>query len=92
MAVIMISEVPGADAALLDGLVEAGVPTAMANAPGFVSHVSGATGSGVRVVEVWETPDHHRAWLEDHIRPNLPPGVVPGPIEYIEVALTVPGD
>ena len=90
MAVIMISEVPGADAALLDGLIEAGVPKAMANAPGFVSHVSGATGTGVRVVEVWESPEHHQTWLEEHVMPSLPPGVVPGPIEYVELALTVP--
>ena len=90
MAVIMITEVPGGGAELVDGLVAAGVPDAMEKAPGFVSHVSGVASSGFRVIEVWESPETHQAWVDEHIVPNLPPGVTPGPIEYIEVALTVP--
>lgn len=91
MAVIMIAEVPGGDEQLVEGLVAAGIPVAMTTAPGFVSHVSGVSSSGFRVIEVWESPETHQAWVEQHIVPNLPPGVAPGPVEYIEVALEVPG-
>jgi heme-degrading monooxygenase HmoA len=90
MAVIMISDVPGADAGLIDGLRAAGVPTAMAAFPGFVSHVSGATETGYRVVEVWDSAAAHRAWFDAHIAPTLPPGVKTTPPQYIDVALTVP--
>lgn len=90
MAVIMIAEVPGADASFVDGLVAAGVPDAMVNAPGFVSHISGITRSGFRVIEVWESRDAHRAWVDEHITPNVPPGMRPISTEYIELRLEVP--
>lgn len=90
MAVIMIAEVPGADAGFVDGIVAAGVPDAMAAAPGFVSHISGITSSGFRVVEVWESQEAHQAWVDEHITPNLPPGTGPIPTEYIDLRLEVP--
>ena len=90
MAVIMISEVPGADAGLVEGLRSAGIPEAMAGFPGFVSHVSGPAGSGYRVVEVWESPAAHQAWFDKHVAPNMPPGAEATPPEYIELMLTVP--
>lgn len=90
MAVIMISEVPGVDAGILDGLHAAGIPEAMAKFDGFVSHVSGATSGGFRVIEVWESPEAHQAWFDAHVAPNMPPGVEPTPPEYIELLLTVP--
>jgi hypothetical protein len=90
MAVIMTTEVPGGDTELVDLLVSAGIPDAMGKAPGFVSHVSGVASNGFRVIEVWESPEAHQSWVENHIVPVLPPGVTPGPVEYIEVALTVP--
>lgn len=90
MAVIMISEVPGVDAGMLDGIRAAGIPEAMANFPGFVSHVSGATDGGYRVIEVWESPAAHQAWFDAHVAPNMPPGTTATPPEYIEVLLTVP--
>lgn len=90
MAVIMTTEVPGADAGFVDGLVAAGVPDAMVDAPGFVSHVSGITSSGFRVIEVWESREAHQAWVDEHITPNLPPGTAPFSIEYVELRLQVP--
>ena len=90
MAVIMISEVPGADASLVDGLRAAGLTEAMASAPGFVSHLSGPTPTGYCVVEVWETQEAHEAWLDAHITPSLPPGLEPTPPEYVPLHLTVP--
>jgi hypothetical protein len=90
VAVIMIAEVPHADASFVDGLVAAGVPEEMVKAPGFVSHISGVTSSGFRVIEVWESPDAHQAWVDEHITPNLPPGMGPIQTEYIELRLEVP--
>jgi hypothetical protein len=90
MAVIMIAEAPGADASFVDGLVASGVPDAMVKAPGFVSHISGITSNGFRVIEVWETRDAHQAWFDEQVAPNLPPGMRPIPVEYIELRLEVP--
>jgi hypothetical protein len=90
VSVIMISEVPGADASLVDGLLAAGLTEAMASAPGFVSHLSGPTATGYCVVEVWETQEAHQAWLDEHITPSLPPGLQPAPPEYVPLLLTVP--
>jgi heme-degrading monooxygenase HmoA len=89
MAVIMNTEISGADASFIDGMRAAGVVDAISNAPGFVSHISGATGSGYRVIEVWESREAHRAWYDDHIAPNLPPGVAPT-WEYVDLVLAVP--
>jgi heme-degrading monooxygenase HmoA len=90
MAVIMIAEAAGADASFIDGMRAAGVADAMIQAPGFVSHISGAASTGYRVIEVWETREDHQAWYDNHIAPNLPPGMGPIPFEYIEMLLAVP--
>ena len=68
----------------------AGVADAREKAPGFVSHISGAASSGYRVIEVWKSREDHQAWYDDHIAPNLPPGVGPVPFEYIDLLLAVP--
>jgi steroid delta-isomerase-like uncharacterized protein len=90
MSVFMISEVPGADAGLVDGLRAAGIPAAMAAFPGFVSHVSGAAAGAYRVVEVWESREDHQAWYDQHIARNLPAGAEATTPEYVDVTLTVP--
>jgi heme-degrading monooxygenase HmoA len=90
MAVIMIAEVPGADAGFIDGMRAAGVVDAITKAPGFVSHIIGAASSGYRVIEVWESREAHQSWYDDHIAPNLPPGMGPVPWEYIDLLLAVP--
>ena len=90
MAVIMIAEAPGADASFIDGMRAAGVADALAQAPGFVSHISGAASSGYRVIEVWESREDHQAWYDDHVAPNLPPGIGPIPFEYVEMLLASP--
>lgn len=89
MAVIMTAELPGADASVLDGLRAAGIPEAMAKARGFVSHVSGVTSSGYRVIEVWQTREDHQAWYDGYIAPTLPPGVGPIPPEYVDLELSI---
>jgi heme-degrading monooxygenase HmoA len=90
VTVIMIAEAPGVDATFANGLLEAGIADEMVKAPGFVSHSSGASSSGYRVVEVWESREAHRAWYDDHVAPNLPPGMGPIPAEYIDVVLSLP--
>ena len=90
MAVIMTAEIAGADASFIDGMQAAGVVDALVKAPGFVSHISGAASSGYRVIEVWESGEDHQAWYDDHIVPNLPPGVESVPFEYIDLLLAAP--
>ncbi len=89
MAVIMTTEIAGADASFIDGMRAAGVVDAIAQAPGFVSHIGGASSSGYRVIEVWESRDAHQAWFDDHVAPNLPPGIEPT-WEYIDLVHAVP--
>ncbi len=90
MAVIMTAEADGADASFIEGMQSAGVVDALAKAPGFVSHLSGAASSGYRVIEVWESRDDHQAWYDAHVAPSLPPGTGPVPVEYIDLLLAVP--
>jgi heme-degrading monooxygenase HmoA len=91
MAVIMITEVPGADASFIDGMRAAGVVDALPKAPGFVSHISGASDTGYRVIEVFESREAHQAWYDGHIAQNLPPGMEIK-IEYIDVTLSLPAN
>jgi len=90
MAVIMISEVPGADRGLVEGLRSSGLLDALTKMPGFVSHVSGPTDTGFRVVEVWDRKESHQAWYDHHVAPNLPPGLSATPPEYIELVISLP--
>ena len=90
MAVIMNTEIPGADATFIDGMRAAGVLDAIVKAPGFVSHISGASNRGYRVIEVWETREAHQAWYDEHIAPNLPPGMNKPAWEYVDLLLGVP--
>jgi len=46
--------------------------------------------SGYRVIEVWESPEDHQAWYDDHVAQNLPPRMGPNPFEYVEMLLAVP--
>jgi heme-degrading monooxygenase HmoA len=86
----MIAEAAGADASFIDGMRAAGVDEALAKAPGFVSHISGAASSGYRVIEVWESREAHQDWVEKVILPNMPPGATPPSIEYIDLIASVP--
>jgi hypothetical protein len=73
MAVIMDTEIVGADATFIDGMRAAGVVDAISKAPGFVSHISGATSSGYRVIEVWDhaKPTRHGS-TNTSLRTSLP--------------------
>ena len=64
MAVIMISELPGAGPGFADVARQQGLFDKMKSAPGFMGHWSGATDTGYRVFEVRESPEVHQAWLD----------------------------
>ncbi len=84
MAVMMISQLAGAGPELFDGLRNQGVFDKMESAPGFLGHWGGTTDDGLCVIEMWESPEDHQAWLEGTIKPNLPAGVEP-PVIYVHV-------
>jgi hypothetical protein len=77
MAVIMISELPGAGPGFADVARQQGLFDKMKSAPGFMGHWSGATDTGYRVFEVWESPEAHQAWLDGTVKPSLPPRAEP---------------
>jgi len=87
MAVIMIHEIPGSTAELAEGLKAAGVLDELAKAPGFVSHISGPTETGYRVIEVWDSPESHQHWFNAVVAPNIPPGLEPTAPEYSELIM-----
>ena len=87
MAVVMVQEVPGADAGIVEGMRQAGVVDALPTFPGFRGHWSGATPGGYRVIELWESREAFQEWYESHIAPNLPPGAETTPPEFFELSL-----
>jgi len=51
---------------------------------------SGAASSGYRVIEVRESREVHQAWYDNHVAPNLPAGMEPIPVGYVELLFAVP--
>ena len=86
MAVIMIDDVPGGSHEMIEGLRQAGVVDKLKAAPGFKGHWSGPTGSGYRVIELWESPGDWRAWYNGAVKPNMPPGVEAAEPTFIDLA------
>jgi hypothetical protein len=89
MPVLMMTEVPGADATLAEGMRQAGVLEALAAAPGFRGHWSGAADSGYRVAEVWESQADCEAFFERHMVSNFPPGLEPPRLAFFALTLEV---
>lgn len=85
MTIVMMTELPGADASMVEAMKQAGVLKAMAGFRGFGGHWSGATGSSYRVIEVWDSREDWPAWYDSHIQPNVPPGAEPNPPELFEL-------
>ncbi len=75
MAIVVVQDVKGADAAFADGMRQAGVVEELQAAKGFRGHWSGATGSDYRVIEQWDSREDFQAWYDGNIVPKLPPGV-----------------
>jgi len=89
MAAVVMTDVPGADTAMADGMREAGVVDAMQTAKGFRGHWSGATDGGYRVIELWDSREDYQAWYDGTIAPNLPPGVEPEAPKFFEAHLEI---
>jgi hypothetical protein len=56
----------------------------------WVPGSSGAASSGCRVIEVRESREAHQAWYDDHVAPNLPAGIGPIAVDYVELLFAVP--
>ena len=80
MPVLMMVEIPGADAAFAEGMRHAGVLDELQTAQGFRGHWSGAASSGYRAIELWDSREDCQAFAEGHFAPKLPPGAELPPI------------
>jgi heme-degrading monooxygenase HmoA len=89
MAIVMMTEVPGAGTAFAEGMRQAGVLDALQAARGFRGHWSGAASSGYRVIELWDSREDCQAFAESSIAPNLPPGTELPPLEFFELSLEI---
>jgi len=89
MTIVMMTEVPGADAAFAEGMRQAGVVDALPTAQGFRGHWSGAAGSGYRVIELWDSPEDCQAFARSNIAPNLPPGIELPHLGFFELNLDI---
>jgi hypothetical protein len=89
MPTLMMTEVPGADAALAEGMRRAGVLEALPAARGFRGHWSGAASSGYRVTELWDSREDCQAFFDRRIVPNLPPGIDPPHLEFFDLNLEI---
>lgn len=85
MAIVMMTEVPGADAEFAEGMRRAGVVEALRTMQGFRGHWSGATNTGYRVIELWDSREDYQAWYDGNIAPNLPAGMEPTPPEIFDL-------
>jgi heme-degrading monooxygenase HmoA len=73
----MIGEVPNLTEEIYAGMIERMAPLMRAS-KGFISHSGGPSpNGGWRVVEMWESEEDGKAWFEETVKPNLPPGIVP---------------
>ena len=88
MAVLMIGEVPDLTAEIYGGMVGQMAPLMKVHR-GFIAHTGGPSPSGgFRIVEIWESEADAKAWFENNVKPNLPPGMVPDR-KYFELANVV---
>jgi hypothetical protein len=74
MPVLMMVEIPGADAAFADAMRQAGVLGELQAARGFRGHWSGATSSGYRAIELWDSREDCQTFAESHFAPKLARG------------------
>jgi hypothetical protein len=88
-AIVMMTEMPGAGTAFAEVMRQAGILDALQAARGFRGHWSGATGSGYRVFELWDSREDCQAFADGNFAPNLPPGTELPPMEFFELNFEV---
>jgi hypothetical protein len=88
--IVMTTEMPGAGTEFADGMRHAGVLDAFRTAKGFRGHWSGATATGYRVFELWESRADCEAFAATTFAPRLPPGMTLPVMEFFELNFEVP--
>jgi hypothetical protein len=82
MPVLAIFEQPDLDARTYAAMLEQLMPV-LRSANGFMSHAGGPSpAGGTRIVEIWESQADSQNFLNENLKPNLPPGVVPDSTYY----------
>lgn len=77
MPVLMVFEQPNLDEDTYASMLEQLTPL-LRSANGFMSHAGGPSpAGGTRIIEIWESEADSQKFLDEILKPNLPPGVVP---------------
>jgi heme-degrading monooxygenase HmoA len=77
MPVLAIFEQPNLDEGTYASMLEQLMPL-LRSANGFMSHAGGPSpAGGTRIIEIWESEADSQRFFNEHLKPNLPPGVVP---------------
>lgn len=84
MSVLCTTVISGLDAVGCDQMVGQFGPV-LQTASGFVNHVADPSDVGWTVTEVWGSEAHSRAFFDDRVGPNLPPGTSPTIVELHSV-------
>jgi hypothetical protein len=80
--VVAIFEQPDLDAGTYASMLEQLMPV-LRSAKGFMSHAGGPSpAGGTRITEIWESKADSQKFLNEILKPNLPPGVVPDSTYY----------
>jgi hypothetical protein len=87
--IVMTTEMPGGDVTFAEGMRQAGIFDAERTARGFRGHWSGATGTGYKVFELWDSREDCEAFAEGNFVPRLPPGMQLPPMEFFELHFEV---
>jgi hypothetical protein len=84
MPVLMIAEQPNLDERTYASMLEPLMPL-LRSANGFTSHAGGPSPvGGIRIIEIWESKVDQQKFFNEHLGPNLPPGLVPD-LTYYEL-------
>jgi heme-degrading monooxygenase HmoA len=70
MAIGVLINVPNPSQEQMSGMAEELIPK-IKDQPGFVLHLSGPQDDNTfRVIEVWESREHHGNWVQNHVIPS----------------------
>src|SRR6202161_4269725 len=79
---VLITEQPNLDEENYASMLEQLTPL-LRSANGFISHAGGPSpAGGMRIIEIWESEADSQKFFNEHLKPNLPPGVVPDSTYY----------
>ena len=93
MAVLVIGQVQGGDAAL-DARMTQELGLQNAPAPGALARFAGPTDTGWRVISVWESEDAYRTFERERLMPVFqrlgvtPPTMQVSPLDSVRIAPT----